>query len=132
MSKVPDLEYYTGKKMNLTPSQYHPTKIAADLDMGIAPFVRLEPGDGTRYDFFLIPIEEDSDPAFSHGLHEGRWIYLAPVNLYHKKTEGSDHFIRLDPIPARMRWEIGSLYSNEWTIEVICHYLALVAEQLEG
>jgi hypothetical protein len=86
----------------------------------VSQFVRLEPGDATRYDFWLIRVLVEFDPRLrSYGLGvDGFWIWYSPVNL-------GKNGVWLDFRTLDFRYPLreAGVYTNEWTVEVISRYL---------
>lgn len=126
---------YHGKEMDFSSAKYEddvttPAQTAAALRSGLPAQVRLQPGDGTRYDFYLIPVKFNTKFALTYGLTQRDFVYIGPVNIYSRKMHSGDRFIPLSSIPGESMFSLRNVYENEWTCTVIAYYLALVAREM--
>lgn len=118
--------------MNLSPTAFHPFLAAKAIQNGSgkAFFVHLEHGDMTRYDFYIIPCLGQLRPE-GYGLDPiGIWIFLAPINLQRRELR-EEPFISLSTVPEHMFFQVSNAYSNEWSVKVVSHYLALVCREIK-
>jgi hypothetical protein len=88
----------------------------------ISQLVRLEPGDATRYDFWLIRVLPEMDPKLrSYGLDkDGFWIWFSPINI---GKHGVWLDLRTRGFQYPMRDGGSPVYTNEWSEKVVCRYL---------
>lgn len=105
-----------------------PLNVATSLlKLNGAVLVRLEPGDATRYDFWLI--RAGFDPRLkSYGLGGSvgaKWCWLSPVNLRNRGGCWVDLGDK-DGFPYMLR----DSYENPWTVGVLTIFLELVADEL--
>lgn len=113
-----------GREMNFTPVNRPLSNIVADLRARRAVLVELEPGDATRYLFFLIPMWDNDLRPTNLGIRPGNeWIWVAPVNL---RAENGGAAVRFSNLPTGALYGLIDVYSSGWTREVISHFLSII------
>lgn len=98
-------------------------------EVGGVAMVRLEPGDATRYDFWLI--RSGFDPrlrAYGVGVDGEEWLWLSPINL---SSKGGGTWIPMDRDKRTVSWALEEVYSNPWTVGVMAIWLDLLMEEMK-
>jgi hypothetical protein len=99
------------------------------MEEGEAVLVRLEPGDATRYDFYLICAGFDPRlRAYGLGSVGSKWVWLSPLNLRTKAGAGGAWIDMSDK--GGFEYMLRDLYENPWTVAVLATYLRMVADEL--
>ncbi len=122
---------YAGRPLDFTPVEGQSIEgIAESLVHGSAVFVQLQPGDATRYDLFLVPVNGPNLTVTGHGLRDpfARWVWLTPVNAVTQGAGGA--FVDLSH--ATHSRDLADLYRNEWTAVAMAHFLTLVSDAIEA
>ena len=125
------LEYVSGREMNFNPVNLTLEYVAEALKLGRTAYVHLEPGDGERCEFFLIPMWNDVLALSGGGFHMSNdaYIFVAPANLEAMSHGNAVTFI---PCPESIEWELEEFYRNEWTAKVVAHFIANLYEEHGG
>lgn len=110
------------RSLDLAPVNITPETLLSRLSRGETVMVRLEPGDATRYDFFIIPLIEDNVPTRAR---EG-WIGVVPVNL----STGQESIAYLDPLREANRFDFADILVVPYTQVVYAGFFNLLIEAL--
>ena len=115
-------------RMSLEPKNRSLPDLLKRLSKQEVVFVRLEPGDATRYDFWLIPqgnpylnCEQEFPTTDAHEY----WV-LVPANL------GSNGYglLLMDTNVTYMEGQLYNIYYNAWTRRVVGWFLAGLFEEV--
>lgn len=121
-----------GRTLDFSPKVDDMETIAKHLLDGKVCFVRLEPGDMTRYDFYLIP---QTPELHIKGRHSGedpwsvnRYVWISPCNL--RVDQPGDVLCMRGK--ANIYWDLTNVYKSEHTCKVITIFLDLVNQMMNN
>lgn len=114
-----DIEFPVSRSLDLRPVNIAPQQLVECLSRGETVLVRLEPGDATRYDFFLVPLIGENVPTAAR---DG-WLGLVPLNV----GKGT---ALLPPTPNISQFDFSELEMSGYTRAVIAKFYNLLMEEL--
>lgn len=113
-----------GKVFDYRPRNVSTLTVADAIKAGRGTFVRLEPGDGTRYDFLIMGLRGHTSLLPSYGVSTGGFVYVSQVNLQRESAfmQVSDYFAANWYADEFTQW-------NDFTRLAICWFVGALSHQ---
>ena len=119
---------YGDQVMDLTPVNRSWTAIGLDLQLGYAAYAHLEPGDGTRYEIYVIPMSDPDLKLDSLNLADAQRYVLVCLANTHRRTD----LVPLSTDPKQVFYSLSPETHREiWTAHIIAAFISQLAKQIK-
>lgn len=106
---------YLGRAMNLTPLNITLDELGGRLARGATTLIVLEPGDATRYEFMVVPLDDTVKDAMHFGTRD-RWYGIAG------HSDGPVHGFTMVPGGRARDYHFEPVARNAWTRETLAAF----------